>query len=817
MNLDDELLQQHKDFLRLVHSSAGGGDHLYLGERLPSAIRRYWLFWLPLVAENDGKADLVPPVDVAWVWHLHRLAPLRYAAFCVQHYGKILDPKSAMFKVQSEQGAVECQPEVLLNLKTQLLWAQKFDEPFFQAPVGGGVAYGPRDPLSKQTTIAPAVKEACEKVREELGFDYDVETCSSRQRTFLWQVSRPAFENNPHLAIQRYAQFLQLMKVHGYDSHFFVPSYDIDFAWHTHMLTDTSRYLEESAELAGVVGGVDHDDSVNQRNEGSKLNLAWKDTKQMWATTFDTDDDGIETPGVTYRGEPPSWWFEQHGASIFRVQDSFLTEAETNSALHELQLETNVQGFARSGMDMVCKVEAATSQRIRAELKSVANDSAGSVASGSAGSGNNVEASQEPSKEPSTAAVSEAELPSSEPEEMPARVCPATKSVPLHKDKYYGRGPSVNTWIAVVYLTNNVGSSLVLVDDLTGEEHRIDIVAGRLCCWPNSRFSHKVDAAGAVAQETTTAMMTNAAACDQSKRSIDNSRCMLGPVALYATDSASAERSRDVLLYTEGGCRGGGCGGGGSSGVLYDDGKCAYGGYDSYGGGGGLKHVDQPGIPPIADSATIRILGVSSLTTMMNRTDLTTARHRAGALVKQTFSPRPYKTTVNAPFMNPGMVSEAMWAHLQVNIGQMEQQQLAPLAISATPPQGCDVCCNQPKVKAFAAIAARIKATRDSNIVGSVGPVWAAIVAQLALHGVVLAFGGINSAYYLTAAPGVIATQPMPIALASGVVATQPMPIALASIATVIGTGTVVDTAPGGSIYNPNRPPSRWLQGSIGV
>jgi hypothetical protein len=74
---------------------------------------------------------------------------------------------------------------------------------------------------------------------------------------------------------------------------------------------------------------------------------------------------------------------------------------------------------------------------------------------------------------------------------------------------------------------------------------------------------------------------------------------------------------------------------------------------------------------------------------------------------------------------------------------------------------------------------------------------------------VVLAFGGSNSAYYLTAAPGVIATQPMPIALASGVVATQPMPIALASIATVIGTGTVtvVDAAPGGSIYNPNAAP----------
>ena len=112
--------------------------------------------------------------------------------------------------------------------------------------------------------------------------------------------------------------------MHDCDSHIFVPSYDIDFVWHTHMLADTSRYLEESAELAGAVGGVDHDDSVNQRNEGSKLNEAWKDTKRMWASTFNANDDGIDKPGATYRGEPPSWWFEQHGASIFRVEDGLM-------------------------------------------------------------------------------------------------------------------------------------------------------------------------------------------------------------------------------------------------------------------------------------------------------------------------------------------------------------------------------------------------------------------------------------------------------------------------------------------------------------
>jgi hypothetical protein len=50
----------------------------------------------------------------------------------------------------------------------------------------------------------------------------------------------------------------------------------------------------------------------------------------------------------------------------------------------------------------------------------------------------------------------------------------------------------------MVYLTTNPGSGLIPVDDVTGEEHRTDIVAGRLCCWPNIRFSHKVGAAGAI-------------------------------------------------------------------------------------------------------------------------------------------------------------------------------------------------------------------------------------------------------------------------------------------------------------------------------
>ena len=53
--------------------------------------------------------------------------------------------------------------------------------------------------------------------------------------------------------------------------------------------------------LAGTPGGVGHDDSVNQRNdEGGRLNVAWGDTKALWAREHGDDEAAaIDKPGVT--------------------------------------------------------------------------------------------------------------------------------------------------------------------------------------------------------------------------------------------------------------------------------------------------------------------------------------------------------------------------------------------------------------------------------------------------------------------------------------------------------------------------------------
>lgn len=79
---------EHIAFLRAVHvTSAHGERSLYDdGGRLRAAVRAYGA-WLASEATRGGGSGTVlvtraPPLEVAWIWHVHRLQPLDYADAC---------------------------------------------------------------------------------------------------------------------------------------------------------------------------------------------------------------------------------------------------------------------------------------------------------------------------------------------------------------------------------------------------------------------------------------------------------------------------------------------------------------------------------------------------------------------------------------------------------------------------------------------------------------------------------------------------------------------------------------------------------------
>merc|ERR1719188_1633722 len=117
---------------------------------------------------------------------------------------------------------------------------------------------------------------------------------------FHYQVAVLPHYRDAHFlraAADRYAgRFLELQRRRP--KGFWVPTYDIDACWHAHML-HPSHYAVDTSLLCGKV--VPHDDSVNDRAEGSKLCRTWQQTQHAWKTEF---GDAPFTAGGMFRGSP---------------------------------------------------------------------------------------------------------------------------------------------------------------------------------------------------------------------------------------------------------------------------------------------------------------------------------------------------------------------------------------------------------------------------------------------------------------------------------------------------------------------------------
>ena len=103
-------------------------------------------------------------------------------------------------------------------------------------------------------------------------------------------------------AVSRYCQFLFLKQ--KTPDKFLVPCYDIDIVWHAHQVnirlyvisifslkktfqSNPVKYRDDTNNLFGKL--FNHDDSVNDRSEGSKLSNASQETAKLWRETFNED------------------------------------------------------------------------------------------------------------------------------------------------------------------------------------------------------------------------------------------------------------------------------------------------------------------------------------------------------------------------------------------------------------------------------------------------------------------------------------------------------------------------------------------------
>ena len=190
------------------------------------------------------------------------LAPRAYTTDCLKLVGKIID----------------CNYEYYTdNEKTLTLWKETYPD----APLELDVDETPKEDFEYESTLS-----------------YDVMAAVLRQKLFNYQVSLPHYTDNTFidLAIERYKKFLYMRLKHK--NLFVVPTYDMDIVWHTHQVYPV-LYKEDTERILGE--HLNHDDSVNDRKPGSKLNRSSAATRSTWREMYAEDYSSF---GCMFRGNP---------------------------------------------------------------------------------------------------------------------------------------------------------------------------------------------------------------------------------------------------------------------------------------------------------------------------------------------------------------------------------------------------------------------------------------------------------------------------------------------------------------------------------
>jgi hypothetical protein len=207
------------------------------------------------------RSEIEPPtLDVAWVWHLHKLDPLNYATNCRKWFGRILDVPCGMSPFTFSQNLSDRSNSICQNVE-----GLEID-----------------DPELKEMLVARA----------------------GRQASLLWHMSTPQYDDVEFLkeSVHRYQLMLTLMGKHP--NQFIVATYDIDNIWHTH-LAYPRYYLADCCRIAGREVG--HDDSDTDRSAEGKLNVCAKMTAKLWMEAFGSS---WRKEGAMYRGVPPELYWK---------------------------------------------------------------------------------------------------------------------------------------------------------------------------------------------------------------------------------------------------------------------------------------------------------------------------------------------------------------------------------------------------------------------------------------------------------------------------------------------------------------------------
>jgi hypothetical protein len=262
----DRLSDVWRQFVDLAAESTNDAE---ADRRLRQSIYRYERLWLPLWAEwrsnSSGPstppsilppAEIEPPADIGWVWHLHQLRPKHYADFCQQRYGRVLPHRTRPARGQDINRAAEL---------TATMWRERYPGVPFDTPTAAdaGNANAAPDPRLAELIIGVA--------RLEVDFVYQVALPHFRDQNFLYT------------SVERYRKWLLLRQHRPDDARHLQLPIDIQLIACAHALhpleyaTDMNRlFPASSAALLNPMFDDNASDLIHQPNVTESSNAIWR-------------------------------------------------------------------------------------------------------------------------------------------------------------------------------------------------------------------------------------------------------------------------------------------------------------------------------------------------------------------------------------------------------------------------------------------------------------------------------------------------------------------------------------------------------------
>ena len=206
------------EFLKLIDNY----PWLYEGLHVHNAVRRYEVYWLPLVAKIDPRYPLAAPLDIEWVWYVHMLSPYAYNRDCLHRFGQVLDHRITSAKDRN----------IGLN-NARGIWEKAY----------------PKEEFSLDLTAPPEITDTFTSK-----FSYDLFAAIFRQRFFNYQVALNHYRDLKFLekGTKRYKDFLRA-KLQDPDL-ILNGCFDVQLIWHAHLVHPT-LYRDDTRKVFGEMLG----------------------------------------------------------------------------------------------------------------------------------------------------------------------------------------------------------------------------------------------------------------------------------------------------------------------------------------------------------------------------------------------------------------------------------------------------------------------------------------------------------------------------------------------------------------------------------